>query len=174
MASARKTRVCLGTILGAQGVRGEVRIQTFTEVPEHVAAYGVLEDEAGARTFEISAVKPHKDAVVIAQLIGIGDRNAAEALKGVELFVDRDCLPEEDEEDVWYHSDLVGLKGVNQDGTVLGEVVAVQNFGAGDLLEIRLAGSSKTVLIPFVETIVPNVDIAAGEVLIVPPEGLLD
>lgn len=174
MAAASNPRLCLGTITGGQGVRGEVRIRTFTEVPEDIAAYGVLKDKTGARSFEITAVRRHKDTVVVARLTGVKNREEAEALKGVELFVDRDRLPDQDEADIWYHSDLVGLKGVNQEGTVLGEVVGVQNFGAGDLLEVRLAGSSKTVLIPFTETVVPEVDIAAGEILIVPPEGLLD
>ncbi len=169
-----KRRVCLGTIAGAQGVGGEVRIRTFTEVPEDIAAYGALEDEAGTRSFEITAVRPHKGAAVIARLSGVSDRDAAEALNGVDLFIGRDRLPDRAEEDVWYHADLVGLTGVGEDGTLLGEIVAVQNFGAGDLLEIRPPGSSETLLIPFTEAAVPKVDIAAGTVTIAPPEGLLD
>ncbi|GBF25124.1 ribosome maturation factor RimM [bacterium MnTg02] len=174
MAAASNTRLCLGTIAGVQGVRGEVRIRTFTEVPNDIASYGVLKDETGARSFEIIAVRPHKDTMVVARLAGIENREEAAALKGVDLFIDRDHLPEQTEEDVWYYSDLIGLMGVGQDGTVLGEVVAVQNFGAGDLLEVRLMNSSQTVLIPFTEEVVPNVDIPAGEVTIIAPEGLLD
>ncbi|MGI9386263.1 MAG: ribosome maturation factor RimM, partial [Methyloligellaceae bacterium] len=171
MAALENSRICLGCIADAQGVRGAVRIQTFTETPEDIAAYGVLEDKAGARSFEIVTVRRHKGTVVIATLAGIDDRTAAEALKGTELYVGRDCLPEQDEDDVWYYADLVGLTAIEQDKTVLGEVVAVQNFGSGDLLEVRLTDSSKTVLIPFTEAVVPTVDIAAGKVLIVPPEG---
>lgn len=174
MTAASNTRLCLGTITGVQGVRGEVRIRTFTQVPEYIASYGVLKDETGTRSFEITAVRFHKDTMVVARLAGVENREEAAALKGVDLFIDRDRLPEQAEEDVWYYSDLIGLTGVDQDGTVLGEVVAVQNFGAGDLLEIRLMKSSQTVLIPFTEEVVPRVDIPAGEVTINPPEGLLD
>ena len=105
---------------------------------------------------------------VVARLKGIGDRTAAEALKGVELYVDRDRLPAAAEGE-FYHADLIGLAAVDPEGRQIGEIVAVQNFGAGDLLEIRLAGSGKTELVPFTEATVPEVDIAAGRAMVAMP-----
>lgn len=166
------SRLCLGVISGAHGVRGEVRIRPFTEVPEDIATYGLLEDREGGRKFEILSARPAKGGVV-ARLAGISDRESAEALKGLELYVDRGSLPDQ-EDGTWYHADLIGLAAREQGGTEFGRIVAVQNFGAGDLLEIEPAGGGSTVLVPFTEDIVPRVDIEAGWVVIDPPEGLLD
>ncbi len=105
---------------------------------------------------------------VVARLEGVSDRNAAEALKGVELYVDRDKLPAAAEGE-FYHADLIGLAAVDPQGKRLGEIVAVQNYGAGDLLEIRLTGAGKTELVPFTEATVPEVDIAAGRVVVAMP-----
>ena len=173
MAAEERKRVCLGRASGARGLKGEVRIRTFTEDPLAIGEYGPLQDEAGTRSFEIEDVTPAKDGVVV-RLKGITTRDAAEALKGVEFYVDRERLPETADEGEFYHADLVGLVAVSEEGAALGQVVSVQNYGAGDLLEVRPATGGKTVLVPFTEAIVPDVDIEAGWLLIVPPEGLFE
>lgn len=165
-------RICLGKITDAHGIRGEIRIRTYTEAPEDIGAYGPLEDEAGERRFSFSKMRLVKGGVV-ARLDGIKDRAQAETLKGTLLFVDRTKLPEQDD-GVWYHTDLIGLAAIDPNGAALGEVVSVQNYGAGDLLEIRPVDGSATLLVPFTEDVVPNVDIAGGSLSINPPEGLLE
>jgi len=159
--------VLLGHISTAHGIRGEVVIKSHTSDPADIAAYGPLTDKAGQSKVEITNIRVVKKGV-IARLAGVADRNAAEALRGFELYVARSKLPEPDE-DGHYHADLLGLEAVTADGNVVGEVVAVQNFGAGDLLEIRLAGQSRTEFIPFDEHFVPEIDIAAGRVIVVMP-----
>ena len=165
--SVTPKRILLGRIAGAHGIRGEVIIHAFTEPPENIAAYGPLSDEAGARTFRIETARATAKGVV-ARLAGVSDRTAAEALKGVDLYVDRDRLPPAVEGE-YYHADLIGMAAVDPAGQRIGEVVAVQNFGAGDLLEIRLAGARQTELIPFTDAHVPEVDVAARRVVVVLP-----
>ncbi len=165
-------RICLGKIADAHGIRGELRIRTYTEAPEDISAYGPLENEAGDRRFSFSKVRLVKDGIV-ARLEGIKDRTQAESLKGTLLFVDRARLPEQDD-GVWYHTDLIGLAVIDANGATVGEVVSVQNYGAGDLLEIRPEDGSTTLLVPFTEDVVPTVDIAGGSLSINPPEGLLE
>ncbi len=164
-------RVCLGQIAGAHGTAGEVRLKTFTAEPGDVAAYGPLEDEDGRR-FEIVSLRPGKNDS-IARLEGVGDRNAAEALKGTRLYVARAKLPEPDEEE-WYHADLVGLEAVDLKGAPLGRVTAVQNFGAGDLLEIARQGGKGSLLVPFSKASVPEIDVQSGRIVIDPPGGLIE
>ncbi len=163
-------RVLLGHIAGVHGLKGEVRIRTYTETPEGVAAYGPLQDEAGARTFTILSVRAAK-GVAVARLDGIDSREAAEALKGVALYVARAALPDA-EDDAFYHADLIGLVAISTEGAALGQVVAVQNFGAGDLLEVRPATGGASVLVPFTAETVPELDLSAGWLLMLPPEGL--
>ncbi len=160
--------VPLGRIGAAQGLRGEVRTTTFTESPENVAAYGPLVDAKG-RSFTIETLRHVKDALVVARLTGIDDRTAAESLNGVELYVEKARLPEPDENE-WYYDDLIGLKAVTPEGAEIGEIAAVQNYGAGDLLEIRLAGSRQTVFVAFTEAAVPDVNINAGRATVIMPE----
>ena len=160
--------VLLGRINAAQGLRGEVRVTSFTENPENIAAYGPLTDQSG-RSFTIEALRVIKGSVLAVQLAGMSDRASAEALKGVELYVEKSRLPAA-EENEWYHDDLLGLRAVGEDGLEIGEVVAIQNYGAGDLLEIRLKGSRQTSLVPFTETAVPKVDVKAGCVVVILPE----
>ncbi len=168
MAEAKPNLVLLGRIAGAHGIRGEVLIKTFTHVPEAIGAYGPLGDKSGARTFEIQSVRATAKGVV-ARLRGIADRNAAEALKGVELYVERERLPAAADGE-FYHADLIGLAAVDSAGKPVGEIVAVHNFGAGDLIEVRLVGSGKTELVPFTDDAVPEVDIAARRAVVVLPE----
>lgn len=171
MAGDQLSRILLGRIAGAHGIRGEVLIKTFTAAPEAIAGYA-LGDAGGTRSFRITSARATPKGVV-ARLEGVADRNAAEALKGVELYVARSALPPAAEGE-FYHADLVGLAAVDAAGTVLGTIVAVQNFGAGDLLEIRLAGTAKTELVPFTEALVPEVDIAARRVVVVLPPAVDD
>jgi 16S rRNA processing protein RimM len=163
------TRVCLGQIGAAHGVRGEVRLRSFTADPAAIANYGPLESEGG-RVFEIKTLRPAKEHFV-ATLAGIVDRDAAERLVNVKLYVPRDRLPPPTEPDEFYHADLVGLAAVDSDGRKLGTVIAVHNFGAGDLIEVRPDDGNKTQLVPFDEANVPRVDLASGKIVIDPPTG---
>lgn len=160
-------RILLGRIAGAHGIRGDVLIETFTAVPENIGAYGRLWDAGGERTFKVERARATPRGVV-ARLEGIDDRNGAEALKGIELYVDRGLLPAAAEGE-FYHTDLIGLDAVDPRGKPVGTIVAVQNYGAGDLLEVRLTGAGKTELVPFTDAAVPEVDIAARRVVVVLP-----
>ena len=160
-------RVCVAQIGAAHGVRGEVRLRSFTEDPMAVMAYGPLETEDGQQRLTIEALRPAKDHFV-ARLAGIGDRNAAEALTNIRLYMLRDRLPPIAEDDTWYQADLVGLAAVTPDGATLGTVTAIHNFGAGDVVEIRHA-SGDTLLVPFNETAVPKIDIEGRRMVVVPP-----
>lgn len=164
---ARRGLVLLGRIAGAHGIRGEVRINSFTAAPEDVAAYGELTDGRG-RAFVIERLRPVKGTAVAAQLQGVRDRTAAEALHGTELFVERAKLPEPDE-DEWYYEDLIGLEAVTGEGELAGRVLAVQNFGAGDLLEIRRTNARETLFVPFTKAAVPVVDVKGRRIVIQPP-----
>ncbi len=161
-------RVLLGRITGAHGLKGEVKIATFTAEPEDVAAYGPLTSADGSLTVEIASLRHGGGPSVIARLRGIADRNAAEGLRGTELFVPRSVLPPADEGE-YYHSDLIGLSAISPDGEPLGEIVAVLNFGAGDLLELRLLNGRNTQLIPFENAHVPKVDLEANSITIIIP-----
>jgi 16S rRNA processing protein RimM len=160
--------VLLGRIAGAHGVQGEVRINSFTDPPENIAAYGTLTDSAGRRLI-IERLRPLKNNAVAARIAGISDRNAAETLKDAHLYVARASLPEPDE-DEWYYADLIGLAAVSPANEPIGEVVAVQNFGAGDLLEIRCPDERETRLLPFTKDAVPVIDVKCGHVVVVLPE----
>ena len=158
-------RICVAKIGAPHGLRGEVRLWSYTSDPQAVADYGVLESEDGTRRIEIEALRPAKDAL-IARLKGVGDRTAAEGLRNLELFMPRDRLPAIEEDDEFYYADLVGLNVVDTAGQPLGEIIAVHNFGAGDLLEIKLSAMRDTVLIPFTDATVPEIDIAAKRIVI--------
>jgi 16S rRNA processing protein RimM len=161
--------VCLGQIGAPHGVRGEVRLRSFTEEPEAIAAYGPLQTDDG-RAIEIEALRPAKDHFVAA-LSGVHDRGAAAQFANAKLYVPRERLPQLADPEEFYHSDLIGLAVVDRAGRRLGSVVAIHNFGAGDLLEVRLDASNKTELLAFNEANVPHVDVAARQIVIVPPAG---
>ena len=164
-------RVCLGVVTGPHGVRGAVRIKSFTQEPEGIARYGPLTDETGGHRFELHLIGMAK-GVVIARLSGVEDRNQAEALRGLRLHLPRAALPQTEAEE-YYHADLIGLEAVLGDGTAVGRVRAIHDFGAGDMLELARA-AAPPVMVPFTRAIVPIVDIAAGRLVIDPPPGLLD
>ena len=166
---ADASRVCVAEIGAAHGIAGEVRLRAFTEDPLTVTRFGPLRAEDG-REVTIAKVRPGKDCL-IARITGVADRTAAERLRNVKLYVAREKLPAIDEPETYYHADLIGLAAVGPDGGAFGHVVAVQNFGAGDLLEIAPAAGGPTVFLPFNDTVVPLVDVANGRVIVnLPPE----
>jgi 16S rRNA processing protein RimM len=163
-------RICLGQIGAAHGLRGEVRLLSFTSEPEAIAGYGPLETDDG-RIFEIEALRPAKKHFV-ARFAGIHNRNAAEQLANIKLYVPRGRLPAPVAADEFYHADLIGLAAVDRAGLKLGIVVAIHNFGAGDLIEVRPDAGGNTQLVPFDAINVPTVDVVAGRIIVDPPQGL--
>lgn len=158
--------ILVGAIAGAHGVRGQVRIKSFTDDPAAVAAYGPLSDESGERRFALTVTGRIKGGV-IARIDGVADRSAAEALRGLRLYVSRHALPAT-ESDEYYRADLIGLKAELADGTSFGRIIDVQNYGAGDVLEIERPDGA-TELLPFADRTVPVVDLAAGRIVVDPP-----
>ena len=163
--------VCVGAIAGAYGVRGEVRLKSFCAEPGDIASYGALSTEDGGRSFEVALKGAIKNGFA-ARLSGVASKEAADALKGVRLYVPRERLPDAGE-DEYYHADLIGLEVVDTGGTVLGRVKAVLNHGAGDLLEVAGPGLKQPVLLPFTLEAVPTVDLGLGRIVANPPEGLI-
>jgi 16S rRNA processing protein RimM len=156
--------VCLGQIGAAHGLRGEVRLRSFTSDPAAITGYGPLETEDG-RVFEIERLRPAKDHFV-ASFSGIRDRTAAEKLANLKLYVPRERLPAPTRTDEFYHADLIGLVAVDPAGRTFGTVIAIHNFGAGDLIEVRPDAGNQTELVPFDAINVPTVDVAAGRIVV--------
>ncbi|MFP3921068.1 MAG: ribosome maturation factor RimM [Dichotomicrobium sp.] len=163
MSSSELARI--GRIAAAHGIRGEVRIRCFTETPEDIGVYGPLTDSRG-RELALADIRPAKGSFVVARVEGVCDRNAAEALTGTDLYVPRDRLPPPDDEE-WYYSDLIGLTAVDPDGQILGTVIAMHDFGAGDVVEIAPA-SGKPFMVPFTAQCVPDIKIADGTMTVIP------
>jgi 16S rRNA processing protein RimM len=159
--------VCVARIGAAHGVRGAVRLWTFTEDPLAVRDYGPLMTKDGSRQFEVTHVREAKDHLV-ATLKGVATRDDAERLNGIELYVPRDRLPETDDGE-YYHADLIGLAAVTTAEQPLGKVIAIHNFGAGDIIEIA-PPQGATMLLPFTNAVVPTVDLAGGRVIIELPQ----
>ncbi len=178
--------VLLGAIAGAHGVRGAVKLKTFTDDPAAIGDYGPVHTEDG-RTFVLTVTQPVKGGVA-AKLDGVTDRDQAEALKGTRLYVAREALgdandpgaddgPDGDGEEAYFHADLVGCRLVDEQGEEIGRVTAVHNFGAGDLLDVLRSdegNAEKSVLVPFSLAVCPEVDLDARRIVCVPPVGLLD
>ena len=160
-------QVCVARIGAAHGVRGQVKLWTFTEDPFAVTQYGPLSTKDGSRRFEVAQAREGKGHLV-ATLKGVTSRNEAERLNGLELYVAREKLPATDE-DEYYHADLVGLAAVTAANAPLGRVIAIHNFGAGDIVEIAPANGA-TMLLPFSSAVVPTVDFAGGRVVIELPD----
>ena len=158
-------RICVGAIAGAFGVRGEVRLKSFTADPRAIADYGPLSSEDGRQTFTLSLTRPVTGGFG-ARLSGVTTREQAEALKGITLWVARSALPSLPD-DEFYHADLIGLAVFDPGGAPLGQVRAIHDHGAGDILEV--AGPQGVLLLPFTRAVVPTVDIAAGRIVADPP-----
>ncbi len=161
-------RVLLGKILAAHGIRGDVLIKTFTGDPMDIGSYGELTDAEGGRPISIKPRRLNAKGGLIAAVQGVSDRNGAEALRGAELWVAREQLPEPDEEE-FYYVDLVGLAAVDLAGKRFGRIQSVENYGAGDLLDVLIDETGKSELIPFKTEYVPAVDIEGGQVSIAWP-----
>ncbi len=168
MGDTASRQLLMGRIGAAHGIKGEVRIQSFTEEPLALVDYCPLATNRPGLTIEIEAARATTN-VLVARLKGVTDRSAAEKLNGVELYVDRDKLPPPDAEDDFYHADLIGLDARLADGTVIGKVTAIPNFGASDLIEVRDERSGDTFLYPFTKAVVPEVRIAEGYIVIEVP-----
>lgn len=168
---SRSELICVGAVAGARGIKGDIRIKSFTDDPEAIGTYGPLYDKTGTETFDLKITGQAK-GMLVGRIKGTPDRNAAEKLKGLQLFVPRNFLPAP-EDDEFYFSDLVGLRVEDLEENNLGTVQSVDNFGAGDVLEIVgvVAGG---LMVPFTKETVPRVDIAKGLVVIDLPDGLLD
>jgi 16S rRNA processing protein RimM len=161
-----KDRVLLGVVAAPHGVRGLVRIKSFTENPMAVASYGPLSDETGKQEYRVEVLSAARGAV-LARIEGVADRTAAEALRGLRLYVERERLPGTGERE-WYEADLVGLAAIGRDGRDWGKVIAFHDFGAGSVMEV-----SGGMMLPFTNEAVPEIDLEGGKVVIDPPAGLL-
>jgi 16S rRNA processing protein RimM len=157
------TSICVARIGAPHGVRGAVKLWTFTEDPLAVKRYGPLATKDGARSFEVTHAREAKGHLV-ATLKGIATREEAERLNGIELYIARDKLPSTDT-DEYYHADLIGLAAVNAADEPIGRVIAIHNFGAGDIIEIAPPNGA-TMLLPFTNAVAPTVDLAGGRVVI--------
>lgn len=162
----KAAQICVARIGAAHGVRGEVKLWPFTEDPMAVIDYGPLSTKDGARQFEVVRARVAKDHLV-AVLKGIATREDAERVNGLELYIARDRLPPTGAGE-YYHADLIGLRAVDAAGADIGKVLAVHNFGAGDIIEIA-PPSGPTLLLPFTDAVVPTVDLANGHVVLVMP-----
>jgi 16S rRNA processing protein RimM len=160
-------QICIARIGAAHGVRGAVKLWTFTEDPLAVKRYGPLATKDGARHFEVTHAREAKGHLV-ATLKGVATREDAERLNGVELYIAREKLPAVGN-DEYYHADLIGLAAVTSADEPLGRVIAIHNFGAGDIIEIAPPRGA-TMLLPFTNAVVPSVDLAAGRVVIELPD----
>ena len=159
-------RVLLGVVAAPHGVRGLVRIKSFTEDPMSLGAYGPLSDESGRKEYRVEPLSAARGAV-LARIEGVADRTAAEALRGLRLYVERSALPETGERE-WYEADLIGLAAVGTDGRDWGRVIAFHDFGAGSVMEV-----SGGAMLPFTDAVVPEIDVPGGKVVVDPPAGLL-
>ncbi|WP_342360180.1 ribosome maturation factor RimM [Terrarubrum flagellatum] len=164
--------ILLGEFGRAQGVRGEVRIKSYTDDPLAIARYQPLTSEDGARSFKIISARPHQGDMIVARVEGVNDRSAAEALTRLKIFAPRGALGAETlEEGEYLQSDLVGLAVRLADGRDVGRIVGIENYGAGDLLAIQIDGRKEPALLPFSDRFAPVIDIAGGSITIDPPEG---
>ncbi len=163
--------ICVGSIAGSYGVRGEVRLKSFCAVPEDIEGYSPLTDETGKDRYPVVLTRAIKNGFA-ARLGGVETKEAADALNGLRLYARRDQLPSLPD-DEFYHTDLIGLEVYDTGGTLLGRVKAVQNHGAADLLELHGPGLKATALLPFTLESVPTVDLDKGRIIADPPEGLL-
>ncbi|MBT6204480.1 MAG: ribosome maturation factor RimM [Alphaproteobacteria bacterium] len=168
-----KDWVCLAVAGAPKGVRGALRLTCYNESPSDIAGFNPLHAGPGGRLLSVSVIEHPKPNQVVVKIEGIEDRDAAAALNGTRFFVPRSRMPEP-EDDEFYHHDLIGLSVVDQQDGPLGTVRAVLDFGAGELLEVVRANNRSTFMLPFTNEVVPTIDLAAGRVVVDPPEGLID
>lgn len=171
MTTSATSRVCVGQFAGAHGVRGYVRLKPFTAAAEDATRYGAVTTEDGARTYNLELVGQAK-GVLIVRLAGVADRDAAQALAGTRLYVDRAKLPEP-EDGEFYHADLIGMAVETPDGAPLGTIRTVDDYGAGDVLELQLL-DNRSVMVPFTRAVVPTLDVKARRAVVVLPAGALE
>jgi 16S rRNA processing protein RimM len=165
--------VLLGRFGAPHGVRGEIRLQSFTGDPLAIATYGPLTDRSGTKSFSLLSVRPQGKDMLVAKVAGVSDRTGAEALTGAELYISREKLPAPEDEDEFYFADLVGLRAETRAGAELGRVIAVRNFGAGDILEVAPVAGGETLMYPFTRAVVPIISVTEGRVVIEPPEEIV-
>jgi 16S rRNA processing protein RimM len=163
---AMDDKVLVGVFGAPHGVRGEIRLKSFMQDPLSIADYGALSDAAG-RAYDIIAARPVKDDLLVVRVKAVGDRDAAQKLTNEKLYLAREKLPPP-EDDEFYCSDLIGLRAETPEGALIGTIVAVPNYGAGDILEIA-PPAGETLLLPFTRAVVPEIDLAGGRVIVVPP-----
>jgi 16S rRNA processing protein RimM len=161
------SRILVGRFGAAHGVRGEIRIKSYTADPMALAKYAGLSDRNGSRAFSIESARPVKDDIIVARVKGVNDRSAAEALTNTEIYIDRAVLPPPDE-DEFYIADLIGMRAQRADGSPFGVITNVLNFGAGDILDIALEGGGSQ-LVPFTRACAPHVDVKGRCVTVEPP-----
>ena len=159
----------LGIFGAPHGVRGELRVKSYTQDPKAIGSYGKLTDRLGKAVYELTAVRFLKEDMLVARLAGVDRREGAEKLNGAELFARRSQLPPPDE-DEFYYDDLVDLEAVTSEDKTLGRVIALSNYGAGDILEIAPEGGGETLLFPFTKAVAVRIDFDAGRIVIVPPD----
>ncbi len=172
MANKPEDRILMAQIGAAHGIRGEVRVKPFGDDPLSFGDYGKLESEDGSRKLKVKRARIQKN-VVVTKFEGVNDRNEAETLNGMKLYIPRERLPETEDEDEFYHSDLIGLKAIDENKEQIGTVLALLDFGAGDLIEIA-PKSGKSLMFPFTKAVVPVVSLKEGFVEIHAPEGFYE
>lgn len=158
-------RICLGAIAGVHGIKGEVKVKSFTEVDSDLDKYGIVENETGDRQFELKVVGHSKELLRV-KIKGVDDRNEAERLIGTAFYIDRSVLPELEEEDEYYEADLIGLSVKASSGEITGTVAGLYNFGAGEILEIKVKATGKLEMIPFTKEYVPEVNVKDGYIIV--------
>lgn len=166
--SGSSERVCVAAIAGAHGVHGRVKLKTFTDVPQDVTSYGALSNEDGTEQFTILRITGQTKGGVVVEMEGVKRREAVDALRGTRLYASRDALPELEDEDDFYHADLIGLGVYSPDGDRLGSIRAVYDFGAGDFLDVKPV-KGKAVMVPFTREVVPDIDLIMGRVTVILP-----
>ncbi len=165
-------RVCVGIVAGVHGLRGLLKVKSFTQKPKDIATYGPLSDAQGDDHWTIT-IKQQDKGILLAQFDGINQREDAATLVGTRLFVDRSALPPPHDPESYYHADLIGLRVKQDDGQMIGVVKAVHNFGAGDILDI-VSKDGYRLDLPFTRQWVPKIDLSSGFMVVIPPPGLWD
>ena len=159
-----ENKVCLGKIVGVHGIRGEFKVKSFTAIDTDIASYGALEDKNAKQKFELKVTGHSKDLLRV-KIKGIDDRTLAETMIGTELYAPRGILPELKDEEVYYEADLFGLKALDEQNNEVGKVIGFYNFGAGDILELKLS-TGRQEMIPFNKTYVPTINLEEGYIIV--------